>query len=347
MDLEDALGSSLDLFDADAIEASTLLNGSTGRRTLHALPMGRTSNHLHVWVSLLERAGFELADIPDDWQAFWSFWCDDVQPALREVLGRDDIWGVGLPMSEKADVDTHEELLQFQLAYEAAWLDSDRLLRLDDPEVREGMKEALGAYTEIWQKGCTPPDALAWTNIDNNEAFLAKTVVLTANPSLAIPAALRQERTDDYFQDAATIDWPHAVDGEALVLTGYLYRAVLFKEGRSPSLALAFVRFLAEEGWLAHWLTFMGDQLMPPMQKLVEQPFWLDPSDPHRMRAAMQVLTRSHLMNMEVRDNEWRSGEIWKENVWGKAVHRVVADGITPEQVVDEAIRRIKEILGK
>ena len=34
-----------------------------------------------------------------------------------------------------------------------------------------------------------------------------------------------------------------------------------------------------------------------------------------------------------------------EENVWGKAIHRVVADGITPEQAVGEAIARIKQIL--
>jgi hypothetical protein len=28
----------------------------------------------------------------------------------------------------------------------------------------------------------------------------------------------------------------------------------------------------------------MGDRFMPPMRKLVEQPFWLDSGDPHRMR---------------------------------------------------------------
>jgi hypothetical protein len=31
----------------------------------------------------------------------------------------------------------------------------------------------------------------------------------------------------------------------------------------------------------------------------------------------------------------------------GKAVHRVVADSITPEEAVDEAIARIKEILAE
>ena len=99
VDLAGALAPVLDLFDADTIDASTLLDGKTGRRGLYALPMGRYSNNIHVWNSLLERAGFTLADIPKGWEAFWSFWCDQVQPAVRKALGRDDIWAVGLPMS--------------------------------------------------------------------------------------------------------------------------------------------------------------------------------------------------------------------------------------------------------
>jgi hypothetical protein len=46
---------------------------------------------------------------------------------------------------------------------------------------------------------------------------------------------------------------------------------------------------------------------MPPVRKLVEQPFWLNPGDPHRMRAAIQIITQPQLLDMEVRDNEWRS----------------------------------------
>ena len=60
---------------------------------------GSSTNHVHVWKSLLERAGFTLADIPKEWEPFWSFWCDKVQPAVRKATGRDDIYGVGLAMS--------------------------------------------------------------------------------------------------------------------------------------------------------------------------------------------------------------------------------------------------------
>ena len=111
------------------------------------------------------------------------------------------------------------------------------------------------SYTAIWRKGCTPPDSLSWTNIDNNKAFLAQTVVMTPNASLSIPAALRtRERPDDYYQNAATIDWPDGANGQPLVLMGFVERAVVFKAGGNPALASDFVRFLAEEGWLAHWL---------------------------------------------------------------------------------------------
>ena len=186
-----------------------------------------------------------------------------------------------------------------------------------------------------------------WTGSDNNKAFLAQTVVMTPNFTLSIPAALRTARPDDYYTNAATIEWPNGAYGQPLVIVGAINRAVVFKAGVNSELAGNLVRFLAEEGWLAHWLTFMGDQFMPPMRKLVDQPFWLDPSDPHRMRAAIQILTQPHLLSYEVRDNEWRSGRIVDERVWGNAVHRVATDGITPEQAVDEAIARIKQILSE
>ena len=346
VDLENVVAPVLDLFDADTIEVSTLLDGKTGRRGLYAMPMGRYSNHIHVWNSLLERAGFTLADIPKEWEPFWSFWCDQVQPAVRKALGRDDIWGVGLSMSAAAG-DTDDELLQFELAYGTPWLDRERRPQIDDPAVRAGIIKALNAYTAIWRKGCTPPDAVNWTNLGNNKAFLAQTVVMTVNTTLSIPGALRTARPDDYHKNAATIDWPAGADGQPLVIDGFIERAVVFKTGRNPALAEDFVRFLAEEGWLAHWLDFAGDRLMPSMRKLVEQPFWLDPSDPHRMRAAIQILTQPHLMNMDVRDKEWRSGPIRQENVWENAVHRVVTEGISPEQAVDEAIARIKQILSE
>jgi len=75
--------------------------------------------------------------------------------------------------------------------------------------------------------------------------------------------------------------------------------------------------------------------------------FWLDPSDPHRMAAVMQIASRPMHYDYLMVSGNWRYDLVAQENVWGKAVHRVVTEGISPEQAVDEAIARIKQILAE
>jgi hypothetical protein len=51
--------------------------------------------------------------------------------------------------------------------------------------------------------------------------------------------------------------------------------------------------------------------------------------------------------NTTTLSGDWRYDLIWQERVWEKAIHRIVTEGINPEQAVDEAIARIKEILSE
>ena len=83
---------------------------------------------------------------------------------------------------------------------------------------------------------------------------------------------------------------------------------------------------------------------MPALQKM---PFWLDPGDPHRMAAAMQLLTqpRDYSGSYAEISGAWRHRLVQAQGVWPEAVHRVVAEGISPEQAVDEAIAHVKQLL--
>jgi hypothetical protein len=79
--------------------------------------------------------------------------------------------------------------------------------------------------------------------------------------------------------------------------------------------------------------------MLPPMPKLLEAAFWLGPGDPHRMRSAMQLLTRPRSYDYVAVSGDWRHG------IPGRTPsHRVVTDGISPEQAVDETIALIKQI---
>jgi multiple sugar transport system substrate-binding protein len=345
VDLTDTVGPFSGLFDPDALDSVTLLDATTGQRGLYLLPVGFSTNHVHVWKSLLEQAGFTLADVPKEWEAFWAFWCDQVQPAVRQAVGRNEIWGVGLTMSVDSN-DTMNGIWQFIHAYEADYVTHDGGLLIDDPEVRRKLIKAIDSYSQIYRKGCTPPDSKTWTNVANNKAFLAQNVVITLNGTLSIPNALKAMRPDDYYDNAVTIDWPGGAYDQPLAIETTVHRALVFKDGNNVDLAKEFVRFLVGEGWLAHYLDFEGERMLPTMPKLLQAPFWLDPSDPHRMASAVQLLTRPRATDYYPA-TDLRHRVIDQEAVWPNAVHRVATEGISPEQAVDEAIARIKQILSE
>jgi multiple sugar transport system substrate-binding protein len=346
VDLTDIVEPFKDMFDADTLELATLRNGRDQRIAFYAVPMARDTTHVHVWKSLLEQAGFTLDDIPTDWDAFWAFWCDRVQPAVRKALGRDDIWGTGLNMSVQS-VEPRLNYTEFQLACGTPWTSADGRLQVDDPAVRTGMVQALDSYTAIWRKGCTPPDSIDWTGRGNNEAFVAQRVVMTINNTLSVASVLKEKRPDDYHDNAATIEWPSARNGQPLPIYSALTRGAVFAAGGHVDTAREFVHFLIADAWLAHWLSFAADRFLPPMTKLIDSPFWLDPSDPHRMRSAIQVLTLPRYDAFLVANRDWRLTRVFQDQVWEKAVHAVAADGVSPEQAVDDAIARIKQILSE
>ena len=320
-----------------------VVNGTIGQKALYGLPVGRTTNHLHAWESLLKRAGFTLADIPREWEAFWAFWCDQVQTAVREATGRDDLWSIGLPLSPA--VDTWVQFLQFVAAYDAEYVTPDGVLVIDEPQIRRGLIQAMAAYTAFYRSGCIPPDAVTWDNYGNNASLLAQATIMTANETLSIPNELKGDRPADYYENLATIEWPVSPRGEPFPIASTVNPTVVFKEGGHADIAKEFVRFLVADGWLAHYLNFSAERLLPPMPGLPAQPFWLDPSDPHRMASVMQADARPLLHHYATASGDWRHDRVSAEHVWGKAIHRVAAEGISPEQAVDEAIARIKQIL--
>jgi hypothetical protein len=60
----------------------------------------------------------------------------------------------------------------------------------------------------------------------------------------------------------------------------------------------------------------------------------------------MQFSSRPMEYNYANVSGDWRQDLVWQELTWAKAIQRI-AEGISPEQAVDEAIARIKEILSE
>jgi multiple sugar transport system substrate-binding protein len=165
-------------------------------------------------------------------------------------------------------VDTVNGLNQFMDAYEADDVTRDGRLVIDEPEVRRRFIKAIDSYTAIYRKGCTPPDSVIWANRDNNEAFLAQNIVMTVNQTLSIPNTLKATRPEDYYENAVTIDCPRAPTASRFPSRPSSIAARSSRTVGDVDNAKEFVRFLVGEGWLAHYLDFAGERMLPTMPKL-------------------------------------------------------------------------------
>jgi multiple sugar transport system substrate-binding protein len=77
-----------------------------------------------------------------------------VQPAVRRATGREDIWGIGVPMSVDA-AETWMFFRQFMIVYDADYVTRDGRFVIDGPEIRQRLIRAMESYTALYRKGCT------------------------------------------------------------------------------------------------------------------------------------------------------------------------------------------------
>jgi multiple sugar transport system substrate-binding protein len=325
-----------------AMQAITLLNGTTGERGIYAMPVAQQIEHIHVWKSMLDEAGLDAASIPKTWNEYWNWWCETAQPAVRKATGDRQKYGVGQPMSSSAS-DTNFAYMMFLNAFDAKVVDEHGNLTVDDPKTREGMIKALESYTKPFLDRCVPPGAVNWSDGDNNVNFLNQITVMVPNPSLSIPAAAHGDKKK-YMEDMITIEWPDKPDGRPIEYTASIKTAIIFKNSKNKAGAKEFMKFFMEPDNLGPYLEGSLARWFPVDQRIIDRPFWKDESDPHKVVEVRQYTQRPQVPFPQVFNYKFIT--VNAENAWGKAVTRVVLEKWTPEQAVDELIGRIKEVVG-
>ncbi|NEQ67364.1 MAG: carbohydrate ABC transporter substrate-binding protein [Symploca sp. SIO2D2] len=326
-----------DSYNSSAIASAYLYNSATKKRGYYAVPLKQQTNHIHYWRSLLRDAGIR-EEIPQEWNAFWAFW-KQAQDSLRQQ-GQQNIYGIGLPMSADSS-DTYFAFEQALEAYDVQLLDENGQLLLNDPLVRQGLITTLDWYTSFYQEGYVPPEAVDWLNADNNTTFLNRTVLMTLNPSLSIPGSQR-EAEDIYRNQIATIEFPQEPDGETSKYLVSFKQVVIFASSQHQEAAKDFLSYLVQPENLGPYVKGSAGRYFPVMPQLWEDGFWQEADDPHVGLAAKQFSQDSTRPIYQARNSAYSL--VQSENVWGKAIERVIVDGLSPEEAADEAINRIKEI---
>ena len=351
-DISDVIEPMKDRFAPVTIETAYLYNDKAKKKAFYGFVLKQQTLHIQYWKDMLATAGFKESDIPGTWKEYWSFWCDKVQPAYRKATGT-RAYGIGSPMGVES-TDSFQSFLSWVDAYNVKLVDDSGKLLVDDPKVREGLIKALRDYTDVYTKGCTPPSSTTWKDPDNNVAFHNKTIVMTHNYTISIAAKWLDDANNEqltpeqraagrkaYDELIATAGFPKKPDGTAMVYRTAVKVGVIFQDSKNKARAREFLRFLLEEENLRPYVEGALGRWFPVTKASQESPFWQ--ADKHRKAVYDQF--KAGTLPFEFTKN-YKFTILNNENVWAKAMNRVVSEKVSVEKAVDEMIARIKEVAG-
>src|SRR3954470_5729267 len=351
-DISDIIEPMKDKFAPNTAETAFLMNGQTKKKAYYGFPLKQQSMHVEIWSDMLAQAGFKVEDIPKDWKGYWSFWCDKVQPAYRKATGS-RAYGIGMPMGVES-TDSLQSFYTFMDAYNVKLVDDDGKLLVDDPKVREGLIGALKDYTDTYIKGCTPPSSTTWKDPDNNVAFHNKTIAMTHNFTISIAAkwfedSQNQSLTPEqraaakkaYEETIITASFPNKPDGSPIKYRSDVKTGVIFAAAKNKPQAKEFVKFLLQEENLQPYVEGALGRWFPVTIAEQKSPFWQ--ADRHRKAVYTQFPGGTTPFDFT---KNFKFTILNNENVWAKAMNRVVSEKVPVDKAVDELIARIKQVAG-
>jgi multiple sugar transport system substrate-binding protein len=339
-------------FEPAALSTTFLYNNQAKNRAYYAYPVKQQTMHIQYWKDMLAESGYKESDIPKDWNSYWDFWCSKVQAGYRQKTGKRG-FGSGFPMGVDS-TDSFFSFLTFMDAYNVKLVNDSGKLLVDDPSVRAGLISAMNDYTSVYAKGCTPPSSTSWKDPDNNVAFHNKTIVMTHNATISIAAkwlddmnntTLTKEQRDlgkkNYYDLIATAGFPLKPDGTKMIYRSAVKTGVIFKDAKRKDLAKQFLAFMLEEQNLTPYVEGSLGRWFPVTKAAQQRPFWK--ADPARLAVYNQFM--SGTTPFEITKN-FKFTVLNNENVWAKAMNRILNEKVPTDKAVDEMIARIKEVAG-
>ena len=185
-------------------------------------------------------------------------------------------------------------------------------------------------------------------------SFHNKTILLTHNATISIAAKWLDDMNNDklkpeeraqakknYQELIATAGFPSKPDGKPMQYRAAVKVGVVFDSAKNKKRGKEFMAFLMQDENLQPLVEGALGRWYPVTKTGAASKFWTE--DPHRKIVHDQFSAGT--VTFEFTKN-WKFTILNNENVWAKAVSRVVNDGWTPEKATDEMIARIKQVAG-
>ena len=340
VDVADVVETQKSQYSETALLSAQFYNNVTKRRAFYGVPFTGAVLPIHVWKSLVEKAGYKIEEIPKTWDAYWDFF-KDVQKKLRGQ-GVRSVYGQGLQVTANG-VDPNNTFHYFLIAYGGQDIvTKDGQLHLDDPKVKAAVIKALTYPTTSFKEGFVPPGAVNWNDADDNNAFHSRQIVMDLDGTISTEVAIIKDQQD--YNDIVTMGLPLSNEGKPVASQLTVVNALIPEGARNVSVAKDFLKYFIQPEVNNKWLKVGLGRNIPVMPATVRNdPWWF--ADPHRAAYTQQGVLGQTVPAYWAFNPAY--SQVQTEHVWSTAWNDIMTGGMSAEAAADKAFKRIKEIFAK
>jgi multiple sugar transport system substrate-binding protein len=318
---------------------STFYNKATKERSYYLCPIKQGCVPFHIWGNLINEAGYNLADAPKTWDAFWDFF-KPMQAKLR-AKGHRKLYGLGLQMTTVGPNDGNGLFQAFIIANGGqGMVTPDGKFHGDDPKIREAAIHSVEWMTNSYNQGYVPPEVLSWNDADDNNAFHEKLILMDFDGTLSTELAMIDNKED--YHNAVTMGLPLGNNGQPVPAQvnaggGYIPKGAKNVQGAKDLMSY----WMRPEVTNDNIKAALGRWVPANAQVVRDDPFWLQNKDAHVIPYVKEIMGPT-IPFFEGYSPAW--GQVSAEQLWGQAHADVIKNGMKVSDAVDKALKRAGEI---
>lgn len=245
-----------------------------------------------------------------------------------------DLWGFGQTLNRSDDGDGFMQNLLWDYGG-SAW-DKDGKPALATSLRDQNMKALQFAVDSIQKHKIQPPGVMGWTDISNNEAYMAGKLVTTNNGASLYYAMVAKKHP--LADKTLLILTPGGPAGS--FVSSSCYNWGIFQKTQHADLCEDLVRYLEDEGRFNEYMKVSVGQAGPVYKGRADNPYWK--TDPN-FNAIMQNILKSVPVGYPGPMTS-AAVEVQAQHILTDMAGRVVTAGLSPDAALKEAHARVEEI---
>jgi multiple sugar transport system substrate-binding protein len=280
---------------------------------------------MHIRKDILAEKGLKMPKVYDP---------DVIEVAKKCQDSSKELWGFGQTLNRSDDGNGFMQNILWDYGG-SAW-DKDGKPALATSNLKANLAALQFAVDTIQKHKVQPPGVMGWTDVHNNEAFMAGKLVCTNNgASLYYAMGIKKH---PLFEKTQVILTPGGPAG-SFVFTG-AYNWGVFKASKHVDLCEDMIRWVEDEKRFEEFMKASLGQAGPVYKSRAENPYWkTDPNFEGMKENVLRSVWPGYPGPITP-----AAIEVQAQYILCDMAGRVVVGGLAPEAALKEAHKRIEDI---